>query len=133
MSISAGRRGVVYISITGSGNATNVISLNAWTINKTTDKIEVTSFGDANKTYVQGLPDIQGTLGGHWNDSETKPFAGAASTDGVKLYLYPDANKPTSFHSGPAWLDMSMDVSVSGAVTIAGSFAANGSWTSNLI
>lgn len=130
MSVSAGRRGVVYLSTTGTGAAVNVLSLNAWTINKTTDKIEVTAFGDANKTYVQGLPDVQGTLSGFWNDSETKPFAAAASTDGVKMYLYPDSTKPGSYHHGPAWLDVSMDVSVSGAVTISGSFAANGSWGS---
>jgi hypothetical protein len=130
MAVYAGRKGVVYLSTTGSGNAINVIKMNTWTINKTTDKIEVTSFGDTNKTYVQGLPDIQGTIQGFWNDQETKPFAAAASSDGCKLYLYPSSSKTGSYHYGPAWLDMSMDVSVSGAVTISGSFAANGSWSS---
>lgn len=130
MAAYAGRKGVVYLSTTGSGAAINVIKLNAWTINKTTDKIDVTSFGDANKTYVQGLPDVQGTVAGNWDDTETKPFAAAASTDGCKMYLYPSADKAGSYHYGPAWLDMSMDVSVSGAVTVSGSFAANGSWGS---
>lgn len=130
MSVSAGRRGVVYISTTGTGNAINVISLNAWTFNKTTDKIEVTSFGDTTKTYVQGLPDAQGTFAGFWNDSETKLTTAAASTDGCKIYLYPDSSKPTSYHYGPAWLDLSYETSVSGAVTINGNFAANGSWSS---
>jgi hypothetical protein len=130
MAVYAGRKGVVYLSTTGSGNAINVIKMNTWTINKTTDKIEVTSFGDTNKTYVQGLPDIQGTIQGFWDDTDNKPFTAAASTDGCKLYLYPSADKTTSYHYGPAWLDMSMEVSVSGAVTISGSFAANGSWSS---
>ena len=128
MAVYAGRKGVVYLSTTGSGAAVNVIKLNAWTINKTTDKIEVTAFGDANKTYVQGLPDVQGTISGSWDDTETKPFTAAASADGCKLYLYPSSDKTTSYHYGPAWLDMSMEVSVSGAVTISGAFAANGSW-----
>lgn len=130
MSVYAGRKGLIYLSTTGTGAATSVIKLNAWTINKATDKIEVTAFGDANKTYVQGLPDVQGTLGGFWDDTETKPFSAAGSSDGCKLYLYPSSDKLTSYHYGPAWLDMSMEVSVSGAVTISGSFAANGSWGS---
>jgi hypothetical protein len=94
------------------------------------DKIDVTSFGDANKTYVQGLPDVQGTVTGFWDDTETKPFAAAASSDGLKMYLYPSADKTTSYHYGPAWLDCSMEVSVTGAVSITGNFVANGSWGS---
>jgi hypothetical protein len=128
MAVYAGRKGLVYLSSTGSGAASSVIKLNAWTINRTTDKIEVTSFGDANKTYVQGLPDVQGTIAGFWDDTETKPFTAAASSDGCKMYLYPSSDKIGSYHYGPAWLDMSMDTNVSGAVTISGSFAANGSW-----
>ena len=128
MAAYTGRSGVIYLSTTGSGAAINVLQLNGWTINKSTDKIEITSFGDANKTYVQGLPDVQGTISGFWNDTETKPFTAASSTDGCKIYLYPSSSKAGSYHYGPAWLDMSMEVSVSGAVTISGSFAANGSW-----
>lgn len=125
-----GKAGVVYLSTTGSGAAINVIKLNGWSINKTTDKVEITAFGDSNKTYVQGLPDVQGSVGGVWDDTETKPFTAAGSTDGCKLYLYPSSNKTTSYHYGPAWLDMSMETSVSGAVTVSGSFAANGAWGS---
>lgn len=133
MSVHAGRTGVVYIAIeSATGVATNCVSLNAWTINRATDKIEVTAFGDSNKTYVQGLPDVQGTFSGFWNDSETKVFAGAASTTGVKLYLYPDSTAPTKYAYGTAWLDASIETPVSGAVTISGNFAAAGSWGFNL-
>lgn len=128
MSVYAARKAVVYLSTSGSGTATNVIKLNAWTINRTTDKIEVTAFGDANKTYVQGLPDVQGTFSGTWDDTESKPFTAAGSTDGCRMYLYPSSDAPSKFWSGPAWLDLSMDVSVTGAVTLTGNFAANGSW-----
>ena len=128
MSVYAGRKGVVYLSTTGSGNASSVLKLNAWTVNRTTDKIEVTAFGDANKTYVQGLPDVQGTFGGFWDDNESKPFTGAGSSDGMKMYLYPSSDAPTKYWYGPAWLDVSMDLGVNGAATISGSFAANGSW-----
>lgn len=129
MSAHAGRTGVVYIAIESStGVATNTIKLNAWTIDRSTDKFEITSFGDTNKTYVQGLPDVKGTISGFWDDSETKPFGGAASTNGVKLYLYPDSTVPTKYAYGTAWLDASINTPVGGAVTINGSFAAAASW-----
>lgn len=128
-----GKKGVVYLATTGSGTASTVIKLTTWTLNQTTDKVEVTSFGDVNKTYVQGLRDMQGTLTGFWDDTETKPFAGADSADGVKLYLYPSSDASTRYFYGPAWLDVSMDTGVSAAVSISGSFVANGAWGRQLI
>lgn len=131
MSAYPGRRGVVYLSTTGSGTATSVIKLNKWTLNRQTDKIEVTAFLDTNKTYVQGLPDVQGSFSGFWDDTETKPFTAASSTDGCKVYLYPSADAPSKFASGTAWLDCSIDVGVDGAAQITANFAALGSWTVN--
>lgn len=120
---------MVYLAIEAStGVATLVVKLNTWSLNLATDKFEVTSFADANKTYVQGLKDIQGTISGFWDDTETKPFAGAASTTGVKLYLYPDSVTPTKYAYGTAWLDSSIETPVGGAVTISANFAAAGSW-----
>src|SRR5678809_371673 len=112
MSAYPGRNGVVYISTSASGTATNVIKLNKWSLNRQTDKIEITSFSDANKTYVQGLADLQGSFSGFWDDTETKPFTASASSDGCKIYLYPSANAPSKFASGTAWLDCSIDVDV---------------------
>jgi len=120
---------VVYLAIESStGVATNCLSLNAWSIDRATDKYETTAFGDTNKTYVQGLPDVKGTISGFWNDAETKPFGGAASSTGVKLYLYPDSTAPTKYAYGTAWLDASIETPVSGPVTITGNFAAAGTW-----
>lgn len=133
MATYPGRKGVIYLSTTGSGTATNVVHLNKWSLDNSTDKIEVTSFGDVNKTYVQGLPDIKGSFAGFFDDTETKVTTAAASADGCKLYLYPSADAPTKYKCGPAWLDASIDVGVSGAVTIAGSFVANGSWANSTI
>jgi hypothetical protein len=123
-----GRNGVIYLATSASGTATSVIALTEWTIDSTTDKIDVTAFLDANKTYVQGLKDLRGTFSGFWDDTETKPFAGADSSDGVKIYLYPSSNKTTSYFYGTAWLDMSMSVGVNDAISISGNFAAASSW-----
>ncbi len=128
MAVYAGRKGVVYLSTTGSGAATSTLNLTKWTLDSSTDKIEVTSFGDTNKTYVQGLKDIKGTFAGFWNDLETKPFTAADSADGCKLYLYPSSDATGAYWYGPAWLDVSLDTGVADAVAISGNFAANGSW-----
>ena len=129
MSVYAGRNGVVYMSTSASGTASQVIKLTQWTLDQSTDKIDVTAFGDSNKTYVQGLKDLQGSFSGFFDDTESKPFTAADSTDGCKLYLYPSANAPTKYWYGTAWLDVSVDTSVADAVKISGSFAAASSWT----
>ena len=130
MSAHAGRTGAVYIAIeSATGVATTCIKLNAWTLDRATDTFEVTSFGDSNKTYVQGLPDLKGTISGSWDDTETKPFAGAISSTGVKLYLYPDiTNSPTKYAYGTAWLNASINTPVAGAVTLSGNYVAQSSW-----
>src|SRR5262245_6043905 len=128
MAVYAGRNGVVYLSTTGSGTASNVVKQAAFTVNKTTDKLETTSFGDSNKTYVIGLPDLQGTISGFWDDTESKPFTAASSSDGCKLYLYPSSTATGKYWYGPAWVDVSMDTGVADAVKISINFAANGTW-----
>lgn len=92
----------------------------------------MTSFGDKNKTYVQGLPDMKGTFKGYWNPEETKPFAAAKSVDGCVVAVYPSADVPSAYATGPAWLDVSIDTPVNGPVTINASFAANGTWFDTL-
>lgn len=133
MSAHAGRTGAVYLAIESvTGVATTTIKLSAWTLNRATDTYDVTSFNDTNKTYVQGLPDLKGTLTGFWDDTETKPFAGAISSTGVKLYLYPDiVNSPTKYAYGTAWLNASIETPVQGAVKLTGNFVAQNSWYVN--
>jgi len=128
MAVYAGRKGAVYISTSGSGNASLQLQLTQWSIDRSTDRFEVTSFGDVNKTYVQGLPDVSGSLSGFWNDTDEKLFEAATSADGCKMYLYPSLDAPSKYWYGPAWLDASMEVDVNGVVRVTGRFAANGPW-----
>jgi hypothetical protein len=118
----------VYGSTTGTGTAVNMISLSAWTLNMATDKVEVTAFGDANKTYVQGLRDITGTISGWWDSADDALFDASESADGMKLYLYPASTAATIYFYGPAFIDASINVSATGAVSVSGNFAASGSW-----
>lgn len=128
MSRYHGGKGVVYLSTTGTGTAVAAVSLSQWTLDRATDKVDVTAFGDTNKQYVQGLIDIKGNLSGFFDSADDALFDGADSSDGVKLYLYPSSLAPTIYHYGPAWLDASIEVQVNGAATIKGSFVAAGSW-----
>lgn len=133
MAVYPGRKGVIYLSTTGAGTASAVLHLNKWSVDSSTDKIEVTSFGDANKTYVQGLADVKGSFSGFFDDAETKLVTAAASADGCKMYLYPSSDAPTKYKAGPAWLDVSITTDVGGAVQVSGNFVANGSWGNSTI
>ena len=124
----SGGKGLVLLSTTGTGTAIAAVSLSQWSLDRKTDKVEVTAFGDLNKVYVQGLPDIQGSLAGWFDSADDALFDGADSADGVKLYLYPSSLATSIYHYGPAWLDASSDVDVKGACAVSGSFVAAGSW-----
>jgi hypothetical protein len=131
MAAYAGRKGVVYLATDGSGAASAVAKLSAWSLDRATDKIDVSSFLDANKTYVQGLPDLKGSFSGFWDDTESKVFTAASSTAAVRMYLYPSSDAPTKYAYGTAWLDVSIDCALNEAVKIAGSFVAGSSWGIN--
>jgi hypothetical protein len=133
MAVYHGKKGSILISTSAAGAASAVLSMTEWSLDMPTDRVETTAFGDTNKTYVQGLRDISGAFSGFWNDAETKLFTAAASTDGIRMYLYPDlTNAPSKYAYGPAWLDVSVNTGVAGAVAVSGSFAANGAWGVNL-
>lgn len=93
-----------------------------------TDKVEVTAFGDLNKTFVQGLRDISGTISGFWDSADDSLFDASESADGLKLYLYPSSQAPTIYFYGPAWIDADINVGVGDAVKVAANFVANGQW-----
>ena len=120
---------VVYIATDGSGAASELVGCSEWTLDMGRDTVETTAFGDTNKTYVQGLPDISGTLNCFWRDDETKLFTAQASTSAVRCYLYFSRNAPTRYAYGTAWFSVSMSTGVADAVTLSANFVAGGNWT----
>jgi hypothetical protein len=123
-----GKSGVLYLSTTGSGVATTTVSMASISADFTTDTVETTSFGDPNKTYVQGLKDIKGAFSGFLDDTGLSIFTAADSADGCKMYIYPSSLMPTVYWYGPAWLNASIAIGVSAADTVTGNFSANGAW-----
>lgn len=117
------------MSTSASGTAVALASQASWSLDLSVDREEVTSFGDANKTYVQGLSDISGDFSGFFDDSDATLYTAAASSDGAKMYLYPNfTSAPTKYWYGLAWVDYKVEAPVDGAVTISGTFGAAGSW-----
>ena len=128
MSRYHGQKGAIYGSVTGTGVAAPFVSVNAFTLDMATDKVEVTAFQDTNKQYVQGLKDIKGTISGFWDSADDSIFDASESADGLKLYLYPATTASTIYFYGPAFIDASIAVSATGANTISGNFVAAGAW-----
>lgn len=125
-----GRAGVVYMGLTQSGGvsaaASPVTFLTDWTVNRNTDKVDVTAFGDQNKVYVAGLPDASGDFSG-WYDSGTAQTYTAAG-DGVprNFYLYPNSAVATDYFYGTILPDFSAAGGVTAAVSVKATWNAAG-------
>lgn len=123
MARTHGRNGRLYTAIASGGTAEPIAYLTNWSIDLSTDKVEVTAFGDANRVYVAGLPDAQGSFSGFYDTATEQLYT--AAVDGVarKFYLYPNTEDGDYF-SGEAIFDFSISTPVDGAVSVSGSFAA---------
>lgn len=125
-----GRNGVVYMGLTQTGGVSAVASpvtfLTDWTVNKVTDKADVTAFQDTNKVYVAGLPDASGDFSG-WYDNAT-PQTYTAAGDGIprNFYLYPNSNVATDYFYGTILPDFSAAGGVGAPVSIKASWNAAG-------
>jgi hypothetical protein len=120
----SGQKGALYVAIASGGTAERIAFLTQWAINFATDRTDVTSFDDFNKTYVAGKPDSQGTFQGWYDDATAQTYT--AAVDGVarKFYLYPDRDVNTKYWFGTGLFDFNVSAQQDGAVAITGSFAA---------
>jgi hypothetical protein len=109
---------------------TPLADINDFTLDLSTQRVEVTCFGDTNIRRVTGLPDFAGTLGGFWN-SATSPalFNVILSMLPAWLRLIPDSTDATFFFEGLANIDGSIKVSATGAVSFSGKWDAADNWT----
>jgi hypothetical protein len=107
-----------------------IVKVTKTTLSFSKDKVEVSGYGDANKIYVLGKKDLQGSISGFWDDASDKLFDAMDSDVGIMAYLYPDAvNAPTQYWYGLALFDGGIDVDSNGAVAVNGSLVAAGPWT----
>jgi len=108
---------------TGGATPVEVASINKFTIDFGRDNEDVTCFGDVNKVYVLGLPNVEGDIEGVWDETTSPEFLRIALGDvPVTLKLIPSTNAPTYFFTGQAYLSTALDCPADGAVTLSGSF-----------
>jgi hypothetical protein len=121
MARAHGRFSRLYIATASGGSASPLQHAGTWALSFTTDTVEVTAFGDTNKTYVAGLPDGNLSYSGFADDTAGTQLLTAA-TDGIarKVYAYPFASN-SIYVAGTFFLDTDVNTDVSGAVTISGS------------
>lgn len=119
-----GRNGALYAAVASGGIAEPVSYLDSWSLDGKTDRVDVTAFGDSNKTYVSGLPDAQGNFSGFYDTASDQLYT--AAVDGVarKVYLYPTRADTGTYWFGTAFFDFSVSDAVGDAVKISGSFSA---------
>jgi hypothetical protein len=125
-----GKDGAVYCSTTAAGALALVALLNKWSLDMSCDYVDTTPFGSPNKTSVKGLPSYKGSFEGFFSEEDDTMFDAANSPDGCKLQIFPKEGGARNW-GGPAWLDVSVDGSTTTAVTVKGSFQANGAWTAD--
>jgi hypothetical protein len=112
----------------GSGSASPMRYVSNWTLDGSTDFVDVTAFGDANKVQVAGLSSAQGSIKGFYDDTSTTGSGAlyAMATSGVARKTYFYAKAPST--SGPYWHGTA-NWSISYEFDIAGAAAISGSWT----
>lgn len=140
MAILSGRSGRVGLDPTPSGSPSeaNVVqALNAWTASFKTDFEDVSVFGSTNRTYVPGLRDASGTVGGFWDSTERALFNASVATTPGKLVLMPNVSDTTPASGTPAdapaftglaYLDFDINCSLA-APKVTGNWRAAGNWT----
>lgn len=119
-----GRKGRLYVDLTGSGSAEPVAYLSMFSIDFASDRVDVTALGDSNKTYVQGLSDASGSYSGFYDTASAQLYT--AATDGAarKFYLYPTTDTAGTYWFGTAFFDFNTSGGVDKAAEIGGSFQA---------
>lgn len=124
MSRISGKNGRLYANITSGGTAEPIAFVNQFSLNFSTDKQDVTAFGDTNKVYVSGYSDATGDFAGFYDDATAQLYT--AAVDGVarKFYFYPDSTAATKYFFGTAIFDFSVTEQIGGGVAISGSWAA---------
>lgn len=123
MARSHGRYSQLYVSITSGGSASPLLHTATTDQNFTTDKQDVTAFGDTNKTYVTGLPDGQMSFAGFASDTVSTGLIEAALDGAARRWYFYPFNSTTIYVYGTGFFDWTVSTDVGGAVKMAGSMA----------
>jgi hypothetical protein len=120
----SGRNAVIYLGATTAAAASLLTFQNTWSIDFTSEKIDVTSFGDPTKTYVTGIADAQGEFSGFYDDASPQTYTAAIDGLSRKFYLYPTSLLPGTYFFGTVFVDMSVNAAVAGAIEVSAKWNA---------
>lgn len=131
-----GKNGAIYLGGAKGSGGVKVAAKSEWTLQRNRDYVDATVFGDENKTYLAGLPNVQGTFAG-FLDVSGDLILNAATSGAQDIYLYAD-DDPNSITSvvlvahGPGLIDANVNATNTDGVRISGEFRASGSWDIDL-
>jgi hypothetical protein len=118
---------MVYIGLANNVAAQPAAYLSDWTVNMTTQKVDVTALGDTNVTYVAGLPNADGDFTGFYDTATAQTYAAAQDGLARNFYLYPsliNSVAPEQYFFGTILADFTVAGGVSSAVTMKSSWSA---------
>lgn len=129
-----GKDGAIYFDNSKLGSGVKVATKGEWTLQRNRDYVDATVFGDTNKTYLAGLPNVQGTFAGFLDVSGDLILNNSAASAGAKsIYLYADDGtnggtlKLVAY--GPGYVDATVNCTNTDAIRVTGEFRASGAWT----
>jgi hypothetical protein len=120
---------MVYLGVTTGAAAQPAAYLSDWTVNMTTQKVDVTALGDSNITYVAGLPNADGDFTGFFDTATAQTYVAAQDGLSRNFYLYPSlvgvqGINPGQYFFGTILADYTVAGGVSSAVTMKSSWSA---------
>lgn len=127
-----GKNGAIYLGGAKGSGGIKVAVKTTWTLQRNRDYVDATVFGDTNKTYLAGLPNVQGTFAG-FLDTSGDLLLSSATSDSQTIYLYADdGTSPVLVAHGPGLIDANVDLANTDGARLTGEFRANGPWTIDL-
>lgn len=131
MARSHGKSGRWMIDTTSaaSGSAVLVTNVADWSIDQSSDDVDVSAMSDTTHVYVSGLANATGSFKA-FIDLSTVQFANITNGTARKFYLYPDySNAPTQYWYGTGIFSGSYSGGVSAANEVSVSWKAASSVT----
>jgi hypothetical protein len=124
-----GKNAAIYLGAAKGSGGVKVASKTDWTLRRNRDYVDATVFGDTNKTYLAGLPNVEGTFAGLM-DTSGDLLLNAATSDSTQIFLYADdGGTPILIANGPGLIDGNVSTSSTDAIRFTGEFRASGAWT----
>ena len=137
-----GKSGAIYLGGTFTTKSAlptggiRVAAKSEWSLQRNRDYVDSTAFGDPNKTYLAGLPNVQGNFSG-FLDASGDLMLSSAESGAQTLFLFADdgtlpGGQIRMVAHGPAFIDANVTVSNTDAAKITGEFRASDAWTIDL-